>query len=104
MGLGGGADSGYLVVNQEELLEAHKKYLDCAQRMTTLRDELKKAVEGLRGGWKSEGGDAFFEKFDDQWLTNFDDYIAVINHMGELLKSAEGSYRPLFTEAERLKL
>lgn len=93
-----------LIVSEEAMETARTGYLDCASRMTTLRDTLKTAVEDIRSGWKSDAGTAFFEKFDDEWLKNFNDYIAVIEHMGDNMSDAQKKYRPLFEDADKINL
>ena len=62
------------------------------------------AVDDIRSGWKSDAGDAFFKKFDDEWKKNFDDYINVINHMSSNMQIAKNKYQAVFDEADKLKL
>ncbi len=91
-----------LKVSQEALDSAKSGYDDCVERMTKLRNNLQNAVDGIRSGWQSEGGEAFFEKFDNQWVKNFNDYIDVIEHMKENMKTSQNKYQTVFDEANKL--
>lgn len=93
-----------LIISEEAMQIAKTGYDDCAERMKTLRNTLKNAVDEIRSGWDSEAGKAFFEKFDDEWLKNFDDYIAVIKHMSDNMTKAKNKYSPLFEEADKINL
>lgn len=91
-------------VSEEAMINAGNEYSDYADRMETLQKTLKTAVEEIRGGWDSDGGKAFFEKFDDEWYKNFTDYINVIRHMASNVNNAKTKYEPLFEYAEKMKL
>lgn len=93
-----------LKVNQDALETAKKNYIEYANRMEEQRNKLKTAVDDIRDAWKSDGGDEFFKKFDEEWLKNFDDYIAVINHMANNIQIAKNKYQPIFDEADKLNL
>lgn len=93
-----------LKVDQDALEAAKTNYKNYAQQMETLRNKLKGAVDDIRGGWKSDGGDEFFRKFDDEWLKNFNDYIAVIDHMAGNMQIAKNKYQSVFDEANKLNL
>ena len=93
-----------LIINEEAMETAKSGYDDCASRMRTLRDKLKTAVDDIREGWDSDAGKAFFKKFDEQWYKNFNDYIAVIEHMSENMTKSKNKYQPLFDEADNLNL
>ncbi len=93
-----------LKISEEAMETAKSGYNDCASRMKSLRNTLKNAVDDIRSGWDSDGGKAFFEKFDDEWYKNYNDYIAVIEHMSENLAKSKSKYQPLFSEADKLNL
>lgn len=93
-----------LKISPEALISAKSKYDDCSQRMTTLRDSLKQAVSGLRGGWDSDGGKAFFEKFDNTWEKSFNDYIDVISHMAGQIQTSSDKYQEVIDEVSKLNL
>ena len=96
--------SARLKISEEAMDAAKSSYDDCVEKMKQLRKNLKKAVEEIRSGWDSDGGEAFFVKFDDEWYKNFNDYIAVMEHMSENIQKAKNKYQPLFEEADKLKL
>ena len=93
-----------LKIDKEAMKTAKRGYDDCVQRMTELQNTLKTAVDEIRSGWKSDGGKAFFEKFDDQWYKNFSDYIAVIGHMSDNMDIANQKYQEIFDEADKISL
>ena len=96
--------SARLKISEEAMDAAKSSYDDCVEKMKQLRKILKKAVEEIRSGWDSDGGKAFFKKFDDEWYKNFNDYIAVMEHMSENIQKAKNKYQPLFEEADKLEL
>lgn len=93
-----------LKIDPDAFSTAKTKYTDCSQRMTTLKNSLKQAVSGLRGGWDSDGGKAFFEKFDNTWEKSFNDYIDVINHMAGQIQTSSEKYQEVVDEASKLNL
>lgn len=93
-----------LMLNEEAMSTAQKQYADQAVRMKTLRDTLKTAVDDIRSGWQSNGGTEFFNKFDDEWYKNFNDYIAVIEHMSENMTNSNNKYQEVYTAANKIKL
>lgn len=93
-----------LKISEEAMDTAESGYDRCAEKMKSLRDDLKSAVDEIRSGWDSDGGKAFFEKFDDEWYKNFNDYIAVIEHMSDNMQKSKSKYQPLFDEADKLNL
>ena len=93
-----------LIVSEEAMQQAKTNYDDCAARMKSLRNKLSATVDEIRGAWDSDAGKAFFKKFDDEWLKNFDDYTNVIKHMSDNITKAERKYSPLFDEADKIKL
>lgn len=93
-----------LKISEEAMDTAKSGYDRCAEKMKSLRDDLKSAVDEIRSGWDSDGGKAFFEKFDDEWYKNFNDYIAVIEHMSNNMQKSKSKYQPLFDEADKLNL
>lgn len=91
-----------LKISQEALFRAKLSYNECAMKMSMLKCNLEVAMEDIRLGWQSDGGKEFFQKFDDEWAKNLEDYIAVIEHMSENMAVAEYKYREVFDEADKL--
>jgi WXG100 family type VII secretion target len=93
-----------LYLDKDALDTAKSNYSTYAQDMSTLKTTLEKAVDDIRSGWKTDAGDEFFKKFDDEWKKNLDDYIKVINHMSSNMQIAKNKYQTIFDEADELKL
>ena len=89
---------------EESLDTAKNNYSSYAGDMELLKTKLETAVDDIRSGWDTEAGETFFAKFDDEWKKNFDDYIAVINHMAENMQIAINEYQEIVNEAEELNL
>lgn len=93
-----------LKIDQDAFEEAKNNYEEYAQRMESLRSKLEGAVGDIRGGWISDGGNAFFKKFDEEWLKNFNDYIAVMEHMADNMQIAKNKYQSVFEATNKLSL
>lgn len=93
-----------LMINNDSLKRAQDKYNAQAQRMIELRIQMVAAINDIRSGWRSDGADAFFEKFDVQWLKNFTDYTEVIRHMAKSLSSTGHMYQEVIDSADKVKL
>lgn len=93
-----------LIIDQEQLQTAQSKYSEYAQEMEELRKTLKTAVDSIRDSWKSEAGDVFFSKFDEDWEKNVKDYVNVLNHMADNMSKANTLYQEVFDAAEALKV
>lgn len=93
-----------LKVNEESLKKAKLSYNEQAQRMRELKSKLSRAVDDIKEGWKSNAGDEFFKKFDNEWEKNITDYIDVIQHMSDNMKIADDKYQKVFDTAEKIKL
>ena len=93
-----------LYLDREALETAQNNYSSYAQRMKSLMEKLVKAMEEVRGGWDSDAGKAFFEKFDDEWKKNFDDYTKVVEHMADNMNVAKNKYQAIFDQADKLKV
>lgn len=94
---------GKLKINEEVFLSTKATYSDLAQRMATLRTNLTNAVDEIRSGWDTAAGDEFFQKYDNEWLANIDNYIAVIGHMSENMQIANQKYGEVYQKADDIK-
>lgn len=93
-----------LYLDRDALDTAKTNYSTYSEDMKNLKKELEDAINDIRSGWKSDAGDAFFKKFDDEWEKNFTDYINVIEHMSSNMEIAKTNYQAVFDEADQLKL
>lgn len=93
-----------LKVNEESLKKAKGTYQEQAQRMRALKAKLSTAVSGIKEGWDSKAGDAFFKKYDNEWEKNITDYSEVIQHMSDNMSIADNKYQTVFDTAEKIKL
>ncbi|SDI36147.1 WXG100 family type VII secretion target [Pseudobutyrivibrio sp. 49] len=93
-----------LYIDNEAIQTAKDQYYQHELDMDELKVDLETAITELRKSWKSDAGDKFFEKFDDQWVKNMSDYIVVLQHMQTNLNTAKTKYQDIYDEAGRLNL
>ena len=91
-----------LTIGPEAMESAKNEYDNYSQQMSALKTKLTNSVNALRTDWNSEGGEAFFDKFDNTWQTSFTQYIDVINHMSAQLESAKTQYQTVIDEVNKL--
>jgi WXG100 family type VII secretion target len=93
-----------LVVNDEIMKVTQEKYEELATAMEELKRDLTEAMNNIRAGWDSGAGDAFFAKYDDEWLRAVSDYTDVLRHMADNIKMAKNKYQEVFDCADGVKL
>lgn len=94
----------YLKYDTEQMAETKRIYNECVTDMDSLKTKMQTMVDSVREGWKSEAGDAFFSKYDNEWLQGFVQYKEVLTHMAENLDSAKGKYSEITRQAKALKI
>ena len=60
--------------------------------MNDLKDNMQNVVDSVKDAWKSEAGEAFFKKYDEEWLKGFTHYTEVLEHMVKNLDIATEKY------------
>lgn len=94
----------YLKYDTEQMASTKRIYNECVTEMDSLRVKMQNMVDSVKEGWKSEAGDAFFTKYDNEWLQGFTQYQEVLTHMAENLDSASGKYSEITLQAKALKI
>lgn len=94
----------YLKYDIEKMLEVKQVYADAVSKMTEIQKKMQKMVDSVKEGWDTEAGDAFFEKYDEEWLKCFNQYKEVLTHMSEYLNTAQGKYTQITNLAKKTKL
>ncbi len=94
----------YLKYDIEKMLEVKQVYADAVSKMTEIQKKMQKMVDSVKEGWDTEAGDAFFEKYDEEWLKGFNQYKEVLTHMSENLNTAQGKYTQITNLAKKTKL
>lgn len=88
-----------------EVMQSVKNdYTSCIKDMKSLKKKMQNMVSEIEDAWKSEAGTAFFEKFNDEWLDSFTQYVKVLEHMSENLDYAKGKYSEITKKANAIKL
>lgn len=90
--------------------DAITKVINEYRTIATDMDKLKKDLSNLfvqlkDEDWKSKAGEAFSNKYEENWAENVDKYIAVVNELANILEHVNDNYYgPLVERAEALKL
>ena len=93
-----------LKYNTEAMDSVVKSYRECADQMDQLYNQMQNLVDNLEGAWKTEAGNEFFKKFDEEWVEGFKQYKEVLRHMANSLEKAENQYSELTIQAEHLNI
>ena len=92
-----------LAFNTEEIRGTAKIFRENAENMLQLKDELRGKIQNLKDvNWKSEGGAAFQELYEDNWSKNVEKYGAMLKEMAGMLDDAAKDYEALADQASRL--
>ena len=94
----------YLKYDTQMIETVRAKYNSCASEMESLQSEMQTMADSVRDAWRSEGGDAFFEKYSNEWLAAFTQYTEVLLHMADNLGIASARYEEITTEANKLSI
>lgn len=94
----------YLKYDTEKMESVKATYNTCVADMDTLQSKMQATVNEVRDAWKSKAGDAFFDKYDNEWLKGFTHYKEVLQHMAENLDVASGRYSEISQQADALKI
>ncbi|MDF2872948.1 MAG: hypothetical protein K0R05_4523 [Anaerocolumna sp.] len=93
-----------LKINEASLKKTKLTYHEQAQRMIDLKAKLSVAVEDIKEGWDTQAGDAFFEKYGNEWEKNITNYIEVIQNMSRNLQMADSKYQSVYETAQKIRL
>lgn len=94
----------YLKYNTEKMDSVTKTYRECAASMADLQKKMQGMVDDVKDAWKTQAGDAFFDKFDNEWLKGFTQYRETLEHMANSLERASGQYALVTERANQLSL
>lgn len=92
-----------LAFNTEELCGTAKVFRENAESMLKLKDDLRAKIQDLKDvNWKSTGGAAFQELYEDNWSKNVEKYGAMLKEMARMLDDAAKDYEALADKASQL--
>lgn len=94
----------YLQYDTDTINNVKTQYVNYVTKMDEIQYNMKKMVDEIREAWRSEAGDAFFDKFDNEWLKGFEQYKEVLNHMSDILAVAGERYLEITRLANKLGL
>lgn len=94
----------YLQYDTEKIASTKSTYEKCVTEMDSIKKKMDKMVSSIRGAWDSDAGDAFFDKYDNEWLSAFNQYKEVLEHMAANLDVASNKYTEITELAKKLKI
>lgn len=94
--------SDYLKYNTDLIQQVVRIYDESVSSMDSMLKDMDNMVDDLRQGWKSEAGQAFFDKYNDDWLNGFVQYQEVLLHMSKNLGIANREYQSVTEKAKDL--
>lgn len=94
----------YLQYDTDKLEQTKKVYEDSVTVMNDIQTKMSDMVNEVKDAWKSDAGDAFFNKYNDEWLKAFTQYKEVLEHMAANLDIANNEYSEITQQANALKI
>lgn len=94
----------YLKYDTDKMDSVKQTYNQCVSEMDSLQSKMQVVVDDVRDAWKTEAGDAFFDKYDNEWLKGFTQYKEVLSHVASNLNVAKGRYSEITQKANALKI
>ena len=94
----------YLQYDTEKMNAVKDTYNKSAETMDKIAKNMNNMVETIKTAWKSEAGEAFFKKYNDEWLKGFNQYKEVLEHMAANLNDASGKYSEITDDIKALKI
>lgn len=92
-----------LKFNLDEFDRAVSGYENTAKNISDLKDTLTRHIEDLKNiYWKSQGGDAFMEKYKDGWADVVDQYVIVLMEFAQMIQQARNEYADLEEQARHI--
>lgn len=78
-------------------------YAQLIEDMQNLRQKISGLLDGLREGFDTPAGRAFFESCGSNLLQPLDDQLRVLQHVSDNLRNAKQKYKSVFDEYKSLK-
>jgi len=100
----------YLKYDTEQMAETRRIYKECifgsdgTGGLLGIQAKMQVMVDEVKEAWQSEAGEAFFDKYNNEWLKGFVHYQEVLEHMADRLDVAERNYSEITRQAEALKI
>lgn len=88
-----------LKFDTEKMLNVIRSYITCNKELKEIKTNMNDALQGVKKGWQSEGGDKFFKKYEDQWIKGIDQYSQVLDHMSKLLEDCSVTFDNVIMQA-----
>lgn len=88
----------YIEYDTEIFADIERRYRNHVATMNLILTNMSGLKENTLAGWNSDAGVAFFEKYDSEWVKNFQYYRDVLQEMADMLKDAREKY-DLVTES-----
>lgn len=89
-----------LYLDKDAFVAASKELRDKCEELKKLKTNIRQSFEQLKIDWDSDAGKKFFDKFENDLITNLDKYSTVFEYMSNNLSIASGKYDDVFRAAD----
>ena len=94
--------SNQLKFNTDDLRTQASRLENIEEDLRQCSKDLTSKLADLRKDWQSEAGRAFFNKYDDSWITEIDSQCDKIQQLAGAVKTAANTYQPVEDEFNRI--
>ena len=92
-----------MYLNEDACQAAADDYVKLTEDMRNLRQRINALLDGLREGFDTPAGKAFFESCGMNLLQPLDDQLRVLQHVSDNLRDSKQKYQSVFDEYKSLK-
>ncbi len=92
-----------IYLDEDAFQAAVDEYAKLTEDMKNLRQRISGLLDGLREGFDTPAGKAFFESCGSNLLQPLDDQLRVLQHVSDNLRNSKQKYQSVFDEYKLLK-
>lgn len=94
----------YFEYDSEIFSSTSKIYGNASTNLKGFKLTMDYQLSTMRKDWNSKAGETFFEKYDDDWRTIINQYIALLDFLKESIDAAIPVFDNVVTEAENISI
>lgn len=89
-----------LVIDQDALSKASSDMKKQCQELSELTNSIQNSFDQLKKEWDTDAGKEFFNRFENDLISNLKKYSTVFEHISENLSSSLIKYEEVFRDAD----
>lgn len=93
-----------LMIDSDVMSAQSQKLSTECENLRDLIKEINDSFAALRKEWDSDAGKKFFDKFENDLISNLEKYSTVFEHMSMNLSTAQQKYESVFRAADAVTL